>query len=49
MITTVEDIRKDIADLKTLLLYYKGEKIRKTQIDEIIKNIENKVEESFGV
>lgn len=47
MITTIEEIRKEIADLKTLLLYYHCEPNRKIQIDEIVKNIEKKIEESF--
>ncbi len=43
MVEQIQEIIKEIADLKALLLYYHGENIRKTQIDKHINSIENKV------
>lgn len=43
-----EELLKEIAELKNLLLFYHGESIRKIQINEIINNIETKINELWS-
>ena len=38
-------IKSELEELKTLLLFYHGEPIRKVKIDECIENIENKLDD----